>query len=32
MFAVTVGFYLDKHIPLPISEGLSCRGVDVLTI
>lgn len=31
MDAVSVRFYMDEHIPRPITSGLRARGIDVLT-
>jgi len=28
---VSIRFYMDEHVPAPITEGLRRRGVDVLT-
>ena len=28
---MTVGLYMDHHVPRPITSGLRLRGVDVLT-
>lgn len=28
---MSIGFYLDVHVPRPITRGLRRRGVDVLT-
>src|SRR5438477_11536725 len=28
---MSVGLYMDVHVPLPITRGLRRRGVDVLT-
>jgi hypothetical protein len=28
---VVVGFYMDVHVPLAVTEGLRRRDVDVLT-
>jgi len=28
---VSLGLYMDVHVPLPITRGLRRRGVDVLT-
>ena len=28
---MSLGLYMDVHVPLPISRGLRRRGVDVLT-
>lgn len=29
---MTVRFYMDEHVPWPITKGLRDRGVDVLTV
>ncbi len=29
---MTVRFYMDEHVPSPITNGLRDRGVDVLTV
>jgi len=29
---MALGFYMDEHIPRPITAGLRARGVDVLTV
>lgn len=29
---MTVKFYMDEHVPWPITKGLRDRGVDVLTV
>ena len=28
---MSVRFYMDEHVPSPITQGLRARGVDVLT-
>lgn len=28
---MSLGLYMDVHVPRPITRGLRCRGVDVLT-
>lgn len=29
---MTVRFYMDEHVPWPITKGLRDRGMDVLTV
>ena len=29
---MSIGFYMDEHVPFAISAGLALRGVDVLTV
>jgi len=29
---VSLALYMDEHVPVPITEGLRRRGIDVLTV